>query len=149
MQAKQKHGLLSESYAMSALIENDIPFAIPYGSFDEFDFVVKTPSGFKSIQVKTCYKDNCKNRYIVSLCTSHRRGGEVVKNKKYSVESFDYLIAVCHDPVAFYVIPVAEIADRRSITLYPNEIPVTAINNYRFTSMKSLEQYRDAWGALK
>jgi len=149
MNSKQKNGLLSETIAMTALIQNDIPFAIPYGSFDEYDFVVKTSSGFKSVQVKTCFMDNSKKRFIVSLCTTHRRGGEALKNKKYTDTSFDFLLAVCHDPLAFYIIPVSEISGRRSITLYPGGIPDSSINNPRYKQMNNLEKYRNAWHLLK
>ena len=149
MQPKQKNGLLSESLAMTALVKADIPFAIPYGSFDEYDFVAKTPSGFKALQVKTCFMDNSKNRFIVSLCTTHRRGGETLQNKKYTSESFDFLLAVCHNPLAHYIIPVAEVSGRRSITLYPDGVPQTSAENPRYKQMNPLEKYREAWHLLK
>ena len=146
--SKQKNGNLSESLIMTALIKNDIPFAIPYGSFDEYDFVIKTSEGFKSIQAKTCYLDNSKQRFIVSLCTTHRRGGESLTNKKYSNNSFDYLVAVCHEPLTYYIIPISEISGRRSITLYPSGVPESSENNTRYKHMNNLEKYRDAWHLL-
>lgn len=149
MYNKQKNGLLSESLTQCALLEHNLPFAIPFGSFDEYDFIVQTSKGFKSIQVKTCYFDNSKKRFIVSLCTSHRRGGEIIKNKKYSESSFDYLIAVCHAPLTFYIIPVDAISDRRSITLYPNGIPSTSKGNPRFENMVDFEIYKDNWSLLE
>ena len=145
---KQKNGLVSESLVTTALLSRNIPFCIPYGSFDEFDFVAKTSSGFKAIQVKTCFWDNSKKRYIVSLCTTHRKGGEALSNKKYTTDSFDFLIAVCHSPLTFYVIPVAEIAGRRSITLYPNGVPDSSFDNIRYKNMNNLESYRECWELL-
>lgn len=146
--SKQKNGLLSESMVISELLLHDIPFAIPYGDFNEYDLIAETPNGFKSLQVKTCFFDNSKQRYIVSLCTSHRRGGETIKNKKYTINSFDYLIAVCHSPRRFYIIPSKEVAGRRSITLYPSGVPNSSENNYRFKSMNNLEKYNGLWEQL-
>ena len=146
---KQKNGLLSESLVQCAFLEHNLPFSIPYGSFDEYDFVVQTSSGFKSVQVKTCYFDNSKNRFIVSLCTSHRRGGETIKNKKYSESSFDFLIAVCHKPLVFYVIPVEVVFGRRSITLYPDGVPHTSKGNPRYENMIDLEVYKNNWSLLE
>jgi len=146
--SKQKNGLLSESLTMTELIKNNIPFAIPFGSFDEYDFIAKTSLGLKAIQVKTCYMDNSKNRFIVSLCTTHRRGGETLKNKKYSDDSFDFLVGVCHEPLTYYIIPISEISGRRSITLYPDGVPKSSENNARYTQMNNLEKYRNAWHLL-
>ena len=146
---KQKNGLLSESLVQCAFLEHNLPFSIPYGSFDEYDFVVQTSSGFKSVQVKTCYFDNSKNRFIVSLCTSHRRGGETIKNKKYSESSFDFLIAVCHKPLVFYVIPVEAVFGRRSITLYPDGVPHTSKGNPRYENMIDFEVYKNNWSLLE
>lgn len=145
---KQKNGLVSESLVATELLSHNIPFCIPYGSFDEFDFVVKTSSGFKSIQVKTCFWDNSKSRYIVSLCTTHRKGGESLSNKKYTTESFDFLVAVCHSPRAFYIIPVHEIAGKRSITLYPSGVPDSSLENVRYKNMNNLESYAGRWELL-
>ena len=86
---------------------------------------------------------------MVSLCTSHRRGGETIKNKKYSESSFDYLIAVCPAPLTFYIIPVDVISDRRSITLYPNGILSISKGNPRFESMVDFEIYKDNWSLLE
>lgn len=145
---KQQNGLISESMVSTELLKRGIPFSIPYGSFNEYDFVAETPHGFKSIQVKTCYWDNSKNRFIVSLCTTHRRGGETLKNKKYKVCSFDYLIAVCHDPIAYYIIPIEKIAGRRSLTLYPSGVPESSLGNPRFEKMENLEEFNGLWELL-
>lgn len=145
---KQKNGLLSESMVSTELLRRNIPFSIPYGSFNEYDFVAETPHGFKAIQVKTCYWDTSKNRFIVSLCTTHRRGGETLKNKKYKTDSFDYLIAVCHEPIAYYIIPIEKIAGRRSLTLYPSGVPESSIGNPRYEHMDNLEEFKGSWELL-
>ena len=64
-------------------------------------------------------------------------------------DSFDYLIAVCHSPTCFYIIPVNVIAGRRSITLYPNGVPETSVRNPRYENMIDFEQYKDNWSLLQ
>lgn len=146
--SKQKNGLISETMVFEELLKRDISFCVPYSDYEEYDAVIKTSSGFKSVQIKTCFFDNSKNRYIVSLCTSHRRGGETIKNKKYSKVSFDFLIAVCHSPVAYYIIPVGKISGRRSLTLYPSGVPESSESNIRYKNMENLECFAGRWEQL-
>ena len=144
--AKQKNGLLSESLIMTKLLEKDIPFAIPFGSFDEYDLVIDTTKGLKKIQVKTCYFDKSSNRYVISLTTSHRRS-KTITNKKYSSDSFDYLIGVCKELNTFYIIPINEIAEKRQITVYPEGIPKSTLRANKNAGF-NYEAYKENWSIL-
>ena len=144
---KQKNGLISETLAITQLVKRDIPFSIPYGSFDEYDIIADTSKGLKRIQVKTCYFDNNAKRYVVSLATSHRRGNETITNKKYSIDSFDYLIAVCIILEIYYIIPINVIEGKRAITLYPEGIPETTIRSNKNAGY-NYEEYKENWKIL-
>ena len=143
---KQKNGLLSESLTMTKLLEKNIPFAIPFGSFDEYDLIADTPKGLKRIQIKTCYFDNSSNRYVVSLVTSHRRNNQI-NNKKYSSNSFDYLIGVCKELNIFYIIPIEIILDKRQITLYPEGIPESTLKANKNAGY-NYEKFKENWEIL-
>ena len=143
---KQKNGLLSESLVMTKLLEKDIPFSIPFGSFDEYDLIADTSKGLKRIQIKTCYFDNSSNRYVISLVTSHRRSNQI-SNKKYSSNSFDYLIGVCSKLDVFYIIPIDIILDKRQITLYPEGIPESTLKANKNTG-HNYEEFKENWNIL-
>ena len=143
---KQKNGLLSESLTMTKLLEKNIPFAIPFGSFDEYDLIADTPKGLKRIQIKTCYFDNSSNRYVVSLVTSHRRSNQI-SNKKYSSNSFDYLIGVCKELSVFYIMPIEIILNRRQITLYPEGIPESTLKANKNAGY-NYEKFKENWEIL-
>ena len=143
---KQKNGLLSESLTMTKLLEKNISFAIPFGSFDEYDLIADTSKGLKRIQIKTCYFDNSSNRYVVSLVTSHRRSNQI-NNKKYSSNSFDYLIGVCKELNVFYIIPIEIILDKRQITLYPEGIPESTLKANKNAGY-NYEKFKENWEIL-
>lgn len=136
MNIKHKNGTVSELLAQQFFIERGDIVSKPINDFSEYDLIIDTPSLSKvhRAQVKTVYYDNSKRRWIASLVTSHIRGNGRRENKKYSQDSFDIGVFVCKEHNAIYIIPIEELAGRRSITFYPDGKPDTT--NTRFTDFE-------------
>ena len=133
---KHQTGTVSELLIASYFVQNGYAVSKPITDFGEYDLVVDN-GVLSRVQVKTVYWDNSKNRYLISCVTSHIKGSGRRTNKKYSQESFDLLAAVETETMAVYLIPISDIAGRRSITLYPKGKPKTVVNRY-----EDFEQYR-------
>ena len=139
MYTKHKNGTISELLAEQFFIERGDIVSKPINDFGEYDFIVDTPSLSKlqRVQVKTIYYDNSKQRWLASLVTSHIKGNGRRENKKYSHDSFDIGAFVCKQFNTIYIIPIEELAGKRSITFYPDGKPDTV--NSRF---KDFEHYK-------
>ena len=139
MSTYQKHinGTVSELLAEAFFVSKGYVVSKPINDFNEYDLIIDDFESLKKIQVKTIYWDNSKSRNMVSCVTSHIRGNENRYNKKYTTNSFDILCAVHQDSKSFYVIPVEDILDRRSITFYPDGKPNTVNGRY-----KDFESYK-------
>ncbi len=133
---KHKQGTVSQLLAAQFFIQKDCIVSIPITDFGEYDLIIDDGK-LNRIQVKTIYWDNSKQRYLISCVTSHIRGNYRRTNKKYTLMSFDYLLGVEKETQSYYLIPISEIAGRRSITVYPKGKP-KAVN----TRYKDFEQYR-------
>jgi hypothetical protein len=120
MTDKQVNGQKSELLAEYFLINKGYVVSKPINDFSEYDFIIDDNGVLHTVQVKTIYFDNSKNRYIASCVTSHIRGNNRRTNKKYTEKSFDYGLFICVEHNSAYLIPIARIAGRRSITFYPN-----------------------------
>lgn len=139
MYVKHKNGTVSELLAQQFFVRNGFIVSKPINDFNEYDLVLDNPtaSTIERAQVKTIYFDNTKQRWIASLVTSHIRGNERRTNKKYSEDSFDVGVFVCMECDAIYIIPVSELAGRRSVTFYPDGKPETVNSRY-----KDFEKYK-------
>ena len=139
MNVKHKNGTVSELLAEQFFIERGDIVSKPINDFSEYDLIIDTPSLSKlqRVQVKTIYFDNSKQRWLASLVTSHIRGNGRRENKKYSQDSFDIGAFVCKEHDVIYIIPIEELAGKRSITFYPDGKPETV--NSRF---KDFEHYK-------
>ena len=92
---------------------------MPVDDFGECDLVIDDGK-LKKIQVKTIYWDNSKKRYLLSFVTSHIKGNYKRTNKKYTLNSFDFLAGIELKSGAIYLIPIKDIAGKRSKTIYLN-----------------------------
>ena len=133
---KHRQGTVSELIASSYFVQKEYIVSKPINDFGEYDLIIDN-GNLSRVQVKTAYWDNSKKRYLVSLVTSHIRGGGRKPNKKYSINSFDLLCAVQKETGFVYLIPIKNISGRRSITLYPDKKPKSV--NSRF---KDFEQFK-------
>jgi hypothetical protein len=134
---KHRQGTVSELLAASHFVRNGAMVFLPVDSFGEYDLIVDSGKLMR-VQVKTVYWDNSKQRNLISCVTSHIRGSGRRTNKKYREMSFDVLCAVHQQTSTVYKIPVAKVAGRRSITVYPDGKPKTV--NKRFADY---EQYAE------
>jgi hypothetical protein len=136
MYSKHKNGLLSELMAEQYLVKHDNIVARTITDFQEYDLIGIIHGNTWRYQVKTIYWDRSKNRHLCSLVTSHIRGNGKRYNKKYTLNSFDYLLAICYPFKVIYEIPIEKIVNRRSITFYFNikddkKIPKNNFEGYR------------------
>lgn len=144
MNDKQVNGTKSELLAEYYLVSKGYIVSKPINDFYEYDFIIDDSEKLYKVQVKTIYFDNNKQRWLGSCVTSHIRGNNRRMNKKYTEKSFDYGLFICAEHNTAYLIPIALIAGRRSITFYPN-----GKNNKSKTRYSDFEKYRESimWGA--
>lgn len=122
MNSKHINGVVSELIAAAYYTKSGHSVYLPIDGHGEYDMVVDDGIRLKRVQVKTIYWDNSKNRWLISFVTSHVRGNGRRVNKKYSLDSFDELLAVHVDSNTVYQIPVKDVAGKRSATVYPLDI---------------------------
>ena len=138
MTDKQINGTKSEILAQYYLVNKGYWVSKPINDFLEYDFIADDNKGhIYRIQVKTIYFDNSKQRWLASCVTSHKRSEGII-NKKYSINSFDYGLFICKECNAAYFIPIDLIAERRSITFYPDEKNIPINSKY-----ENFEKYKD------
>lgn len=94
-----KIGTIAEKHFELECLKRGIPIFEPI--LDDFgiDYIVKTPNGFKTIQVKSTQKP-CQERSVYKV--SVIRGGD---GRKYCTGDFDILVVYLFDVDMFYVIP--------------------------------------------
>jgi hypothetical protein len=104
----------------------------PYGQMHRYDFFVEGGQNVWRVQVKTstCMRDG-KYQLCVQRIT-HRR---VVAYKK---SELDFVAAYLMPEQTWYILPVSEVAGRRSILLPPHDFP----------RKNAFAQYREAWHLL-
>lgn len=110
---------VSELLASTFLVSSWYDIFLPFSSFGEIDIIWYKDWKLISFQVKTIYRDKTKCRWMMSTVTSHIRWNFRRVNKKYTRNSFEYILWVNKELNAIYMIPISEIAWRRSITFYP------------------------------
>lgn len=138
MTDKQINGTKSEILAQYYLINKGFLVSKPINDFLEYDFIADDDKGnIYRVQVKTIYFDNSKQRWLSSCVTSHKRSQGIV-NKKYSIDSFDYGLFICEKYSIAYFIPIDLIAERRSITFYPDGQNIPTSSRYQ-----NFEKYRE------
>lgn len=137
MTDKQINGTKSELLAQYYLINNGYFISKPINDFLEYDFIIDNKESLYRVQVKTIYFDNNKQRWLSSCITSHRRSSGVI-NKKYTINSFDYGLFICKEHNSAYFIPIDLIAERRSITFYPDGKNIPSNSRYN-----NFEKYRE------
>lgn len=140
MDVYKKHirGTVSELLAEQYFLRKGNIVSKPINDFNEYDLIIDDGNKLSRVQVKTIYFDNSKKRFLSSCVTSHIKGNEKRVNKKYGENSFDICACVLKEYDCIYLIPIKEMAGRRSITFYPEGKPNTV--NSRFSDF---EKYRD------
>ena len=131
MTEKQTNGQKSELLAEYYLIGKGYVVSKPINDFSEYDFIIDNDGVLCTVQVKTIYFDNSKKRWLSSCVTSHIRGNNRRTNKKYTEKSFDYGLFVCKEYRKAYLVPIALIAGRRSITFYPDSDSTDGFEFYK------------------
>ena len=136
---KHRQGTVSQLLAIQYFVERGYIVSLPITDFNEYDLIIDDGKLIR-VQVKTVYWDNSKQRYLISCVTSHIRGNNRRINKKYKLNSFDYLCGVEKKTRTVYLIPIKEAAGRRSITVYPKGKPKTVNARY-----EDFEKYANSW----
>lgn len=131
MNSKHTNGTVSELIAAAYYAKTGHGIYMPVDGHGEYDLVVDDGVRLKRVQVKTVYWDNSKSRWLISFVTSHIRGNGRRVNKKYSLDSFDELCAVHLDSNTVYQIPVRDVADKRSATVYPIGLKIGKYEKYQ------------------
>lgn len=123
-------GAIGEAAFIVEALKRGIETCIPYEQISPYDVLVKTKSGWKRVQVKTCDSMHKCGGYKV---TCSKRGDKV----RYTRKDTDLVAAYIIPEDTFYIVPIKEV---RSTTLvvYPHKED-TGI----------YETYKDDWQLLK
>jgi hypothetical protein len=106
--------------------------AKPWGDSESYDFALDTGKKFLRVQVKSTYVAR-RQRYAVNAKGS--------RNRSYTTEQIDFLVAYIVAEDAWYVVPVAAVAPRTMLNFYPSVCKQKNRGSY--------EKYREAWDLMK
>ena|SRR5579863_3845850 len=106
--------------------------AKPYGQMHRYDFMVEGGNKLWRVQVKT---STCMRDHLYQLCVQRITHRRVVAYKK---SELDFVVAYLMSEQTWFILPVSEVAGRRTILLPPREFP----------RKNSFAKYREAWHLL-
>ena len=99
-------GCLGEHIFITECIKRNIQINQPINDIFGYDFVIKTPMGYKSIQVKTTLKADMRYPDKPSYKIQVRKGAN---SEAYKRSDFDYLAAYIISLDIWYIIPFKEL----------------------------------------
>jgi hypothetical protein len=129
-QAKARGELAEMRFLLAAALHGLI-VCMPWGDNQPFDFLVGRGERFYRVQVKSC----ASRRHRAFRVKTSRACGR----GRYTAKQIDILVAYIVPENAWYLIPVKELAGRRSISVYPH--------NPRSRGM--YEHCRERWQLLR
>jgi hypothetical protein len=124
---KKLRGEWAEMCFMVRATEHGLQVSKPWGEMRSYDFIVGRPRHFVCVQVKSTIAD------LGTGYTCTVRGGHT----SYAPGSFDFLAAYVVFEDAWYIIPLEEIQDQETVSLYPK------------LKKAKHEKYREAWHLLQ
>ena len=138
---KKSRGEWAEMRFLVAAAEHGLQVSKPWGEMSHYDFVTGHESCLARVQVKsTTYK--IKDSKIKDAYSCAVRGG----HRPYVGNVFDFVAAYVIPEDTWYIIPLAEIYGRGTISLYPN----AKINDeHRKDERMKYEKYKEAWHLLR
>lgn len=110
MNEKLKNGYIAEEKFALECLSRNISISRPIYNVEPYDFIVETPKGFASVQVKKSWVDK-KGRNVVCLKSSYPRSSQKrIVGKERSVDYLAVLIGYWD----WYIIPRCAIQDKTS-----------------------------------
>ena len=132
----KRKGLIAELIFVVKAASMGFAVSKPYGDCEPYDVVIEENGRVLRIQVKSVFTTS---RWGYSISVARNRACKPVV--QYSPQEIDFIAAyvVAHD--AWYIIPVAEIANLAHIRLYPESA--------KRQDGAHFEKYREAWDLLR
>jgi len=132
----KRKGLIAELIFVVKAASMGFAVSKPYGDCEPYDVVIEENGRVLRIQVKSVFTTS---RWGYSISVARNRACKPVV--QYSPQQIDFIAAyvVAHD--AWYIIPVAEIANLAHIRLYPE--------GAKRQDGAHFEKYREAWDLLR
>ncbi len=127
----KQRGEVAESIFMTKALTKGFGVAKPWGDSERYDFILDSGTRLWRVQVKSTYKASQSGAYRVHVCGA-------VRERAYTKEEIDVLVAYAEPEDVWYVVPVAALGKGIDIALFPN----------RHRRASPFEQYREAWGWL-
>lgn len=130
----KQQGQIAELAFVYKVAKLGLAVSKPYGDNERYDFIVDAGRRLWRVQVKSTYAFTERDCYRLGTYWKSLND----KHLSYSPEQVDFLVGhvVPHD--VWYVIPIAAVAFRKSLHLYP----------FRDHYAGMYEQYREAWHLL-
>jgi hypothetical protein len=132
-------GELAELGFMYRAASHGIGVAKPYGDSFPYDFLTQHGKRLLRVQVKSCFSGERDGTNGFNITVARSRGHGKIQ---YEVGDIDFIAAYVAECDAWYLIPMKEVGQKKSIRLYPAE------TNHRKGS-GLYEQYREAWHLLQ
>lgn len=100
----------------------------------KYDFIVDNGVSLARVQVKSCHRwKAAKENDVWAANFYHVRNGE---RKSYSTNEIEFAAFFLVEIEAWYIIPISEVGEKRSLTFYPN------------SGKGKWEAFRERWGLL-
>jgi len=125
-------GELVEIRFLLQAASHGLEVAKPWGDSLPYDFVVGRRGRFHRVQVKSTSTRHCRGYHV----SCFRPAG----NRPYKKSELDFLAAYVVPEETWYVIPVRAFAPRKTITVFPHQLP---------TRGGRFERFREAWHLLQ
>jgi PD-(D/E)XK endonuclease len=132
----KRKGMMAELIFVVKAASMGFAVSKPYGDSEPYDLIVEHNGRVFRIQVKSVFTTS---RWGYSVSVARNRQHKPIV--PYSAQEIDFLAAyvVAHD--AWYIVPVAELANLSHIRLYPE--------GAKRQDGALFEKYRDAWDLLR
>lgn len=125
-------GECSEAVFVVECLRRGLAVAHPYGDSCRYDLLVDCGGRISRVQVKSVSRRSPDGAYHLAVMRS-----VCSRKKAYSRGDFDLLAAYLIPCDTWYIIPVAAVADIKTIAIHPGR------------ARRRLERYRNAWDLLR
>ncbi len=136
-----RKGVTSELWFQAKAYEAGYNVSKPYGEHVPYDFIVEHNGHMSRVQVKSVSTESTTPN-VYCIVTHHGLDGRL----NYTDREADFVAAHIVPLDIWYIIPIANIAGRKSIRLHPDPLfPMLNPN----AKTEEYEHFKEAWSIMK
>jgi len=129
MERKTKGNIAELRFLLKA-IDLGLNVSYSYGETARYDFITDYLGRLSRVQVKSCWEGTIRNNTVSYVINLHSLSGS------YKESEVDFIAGYLAPLDLWYIIPIAEVAGKSGITIYPHTEDI-------------YQKYRKAWELLR